>query len=273
MIIEYKQKNIDFETQLKLNYSENHKEAFNLKIGKIDQLIKNLEDYNLVLHHKITAYCQRDVYKYQISSKEILKNKIIIEMDYKQKITLGFNNQRQISNEFYKKKTRSCLGFGIYFLEMDEIKLINFDIISYDTSQGGIEVIRGFKVFQNQLFFKKIIRKENININIESIDQLPIKIFDYIIWSDCGPHFRNNILIDFFLKELPKENIHVEINMFGEKHGKSERDVHFSNVTKFIEFESMARNLISSQDIVDSILRRQTMANENKKGICFILNF
>ena len=62
----------------------------------------------------------------------------------------------------------------------------------------------------------------------------------------------------------------MNINFFAEKHGKNGRDAHFSNIAKFIKAESLVRRLTTSQDIVDAIITRQRMANENKKGC---LNF
>jgi hypothetical protein len=58
----------------------------------------------------------------------------------------------------------------------------------------------------------------------------------------------------------------VNLNFFCEKHGKNKRDTHFSNISRFIEAESLVRQLKSSQDIVDAIHKRQESANRNKKG-------
>lgn len=60
--------------------------------------------------------------------------------------------------------------------------------------------------------------------------------------------------------------ISVNLNFFVEKHGKNLRDAHFSNIAKFVKAESLTRRLVCSQDIVDAILKRQNMANDNNKG-------
>jgi hypothetical protein len=60
----------------------------------------------------------------------------------------------------------------------------------------------------------------------------------------------------------------VSLNFFGDKHGKNGRDAHFSNLARFINMESLVRQLASSKDICDAINKRQQLANENK-----ILNF
>ena len=67
----------------------------------------------------------------------------------------------------------------------------------------------------------------------------------------------------------------VNLNFFAEKHGKNARDAHFSIISKFIKAESLTRKLTSSQDIVDAILKRQNLANENNKGtiVNILINF
>jgi hypothetical protein len=57
------------------------------------------------------------------------------------------------------------------------------------------------------------------------------------------------------------------LNFFVEKHGKNNRDTHFSKLSRFVQAESLVKQLRCSQDIVDAIHKRQNMANENKKGI------
>ena len=58
----------------------------------------------------------------------------------------------------------------------------------------------------------------------------------------------------------------VDLNFFGDKHGKNSRDLHFSHLTRFVEAESLLKKLEKSQDIVDAINKRRIIANENKKG-------
>jgi hypothetical protein len=58
----------------------------------------------------------------------------------------------------------------------------------------------------------------------------------------------------------------VNLNFFCEHHGKNNRDAHFSNISRFIQAESLVKQLNSSQDIVDAIHKRQGIANENQKS-------
>ena len=63
----------------------------------------------------------------------------------------------------------------------------------------------------------------------------------------------------------------MNLNFFGDKHGKNSRDTHFSNISKFIQTESLIKRLESSQDIADAINKRQGIANESKV-LKFVLN-
>lgn len=58
----------------------------------------------------------------------------------------------------------------------------------------------------------------------------------------------------------------VNLNFFCEKHGKNNRDVHFANISRFVEAESLIKQITTADQVVDAILKRQQMANENKKG-------
>ena len=83
----------------------------------------------------------------------------------------------------------SSEGFGIYYAKLDEVGEINFNIISSNLDQGGSAAVRGFRILRNQEFFKKIDKN------------------DYIVWADCGPHFRTQKFIGYLLIELAKLKI------------------------------------------------------------------
>lgn len=81
-------------------------------------------------------------------------------------------------------------GFGIYYVnDNDEIEVINFDVISSFLAENAETTVRGFRFLREQEFFKKI--------------EMP----NYIVWADCGTHFRNKLLIGYLFKELQRENI------------------------------------------------------------------
>ena len=115
------------------------------------------------------------------------------------------------------------MGFGIYFIDKQDnkIKCFNVDLVSESTQQSAITVIRSFEFIRLKEFFKNIEKNR------------------YIIWADTGSHFRNNELVHYFFTELAQSNIRVELNFFGDKHGKNQRDTHFSAITNFIKTESL----------------------------------
>lgn len=86
------------------------------------------------------------------------------------------------------------IGFGVYFVDSEsKIKLINFDMISSDLSQTAEAAVRGFRFLREQDFFKEIDKSE------------------YIVWVDCGRHFRNKLLVGYLFKELAQEGIHGNV--------------------------------------------------------------
>ena len=72
-------------------------------------IIESLNEYIIVLGHQEVARVQRESYNFQRKSKEILRNNLLIEMDFKQKIAIGLSPE-QANREFYKQELKSCLG-------------------------------------------------------------------------------------------------------------------------------------------------------------------
>lgn len=69
--------------------------------------------------------------------------------------------------------------------------MINFDIISNDLKEGANESVRGFTVLREQKFFVDLEKKSK----------------DWIIWMDCGKHFRNDTVMSYLLGSLAEDNI------------------------------------------------------------------
>ena len=109
---------------------------------------------------------QRGAYNKQRTDIDNLRGKLLIEVDFKQKIVIGLS-PRQVSSEYYNQVSRSLLGFGIYFVDEQEnrIKLINFNIISSDLSSDGNAAVRGFRLLRHFMYFeiykRRIANKKN----------------------------------------------------------------------------------------------------------------
>ena len=88
----------------------------------------------------------------------------------------------EISKDFYNNNTRSVLGFGIFHWNelTNQIDCLNVDILSHDFETDGLYVIRGFRLLREKDFFKKIDTD------------------NYVIWADCGTHFRCKALAHYF---------------------------------------------------------------------------
>lgn len=161
---------------------------------QISKLTNDAKNFLTILFHKNVANAQRQAYSNHKTVEYLGRDKIVIEADFKQKIKIGLS-PRQISSEYYEQQERSCLGFGVYFVNDENIiECINFDVISFDNKQTGFAAIRGFRFLRTQQFFEKF---QNIK--------------QYIVWLDCGKHFRNKMLIGYLFKELAADQIHGKI--------------------------------------------------------------
>jgi hypothetical protein len=54
------------------------------------------------------------------------------------------------------------------------------------------------------------------------------------------------------------------LNFFAEKHGKNQRDQHFSNISYFLEKHSLIKRLVCTQDIVNAVIKHQNLTNEER---------
>lgn len=174
------------------------------------QFNQNCDKLDEIELHKYIAKRQRQRYNEYKSEPSLLEGKLMIEIDYKQKIPLD-NGPVQISSEFFtkkgdKKKRVVCLGFGIYVVKSnDQMEKFNFcynlDIISDDLRADAFMLKLMFRYVMSLDLFKEI-------------DQPT-----YVIWTDCGKQFRCQEFYHFLFVELANEGKNVELNFFAEKHG------------------------------------------------------
>ena len=86
----------------------------NEEIDKINSFLCCLKDYETILVHKNIARIQRSAYNKHHKVVEELNGKILIEVDFKQKIMVGLS-PRQVNSEFYNQISRSCLGIFKFY--------------------------------------------------------------------------------------------------------------------------------------------------------------
>ena len=72
-------------------------------------------------------------------------------------------------------------GFGVYYVENNEISVVNFNVITNDDdNQSMVSVVRALRLLREQPFFKQI---ESTAFEIEK--QVARSKY-YILWADCG---------------------------------------------------------------------------------------
>ncbi len=76
---------------------------------KLSTYIERLLNFEAVVEHQKNASEQRSSYNFQRKDREFLRNKILIDLDYKQKIVIGLSPV-QPNSEYYNLDNRTCLG-------------------------------------------------------------------------------------------------------------------------------------------------------------------
>jgi hypothetical protein len=207
--------------------------------------LKGFDDLDIIQFHKNVAQRQREAYNKMKQDAALLKNHLFIDIDFKQKVPIGVG-PRQRSHEFFERTSRSLIGFGIYVVEAGKIKCLNMDVVLNCSSETSFVAITAFKHIRNQDIFKNADKDK------------------YIIWTDCGPHFRSSEFADYLFNELKLAGKSVQLNFFCEQHGKNSRDQHFSVISHYIKCESHVRTIQNSNDVVETIKKRQNFANKAK---------
>ena len=60
----------------------------------------------------------------------------------------------------------------------------------------------------------------------------------------------------------------VSFNLFGEKHGKSSRDQHFSVLSVFLKNAQYTKQLTCTQDVIEALEIEQAKSNVNRDKLC-----
>ena len=140
---------------------------------------------------------------------------------------------------------RTLLGLGVYYFDSDlkKVNCINVDIISHILKNDGFSVIRALRFLRKQPFFQKIDKKK------------------YNFWADTGTHFRCAELNHYYFEELALEEINVTVNFFGEQHGKSCRDQHFSVLNVYLEKGANLKLIKNTSDLISCYKDGQNSSN------------
>lgn len=123
---------------------------------------------------------------------------------------------------------------------------MNVEIISDVLESNAISFIRAFRFLRKQEFFLKFDEEK------------------YYFWFDCGTHFKCQESMHFCLKELVADGKNIQVNFFENKHGKNCRDARFSIVSKYIEYYSFKKAIMTTADIMEAIISGQNQSNNRR---------
>ena len=98
-----------------LNYFKNSEQ-----LEKTQKILSLGKELVAIKFHRKIAKIQRDSYKKMKNDMDLLKDSIMIELDFKQKIVIG-SSPRQVSSEYYSHIQKSLLGKLIIFIWLKEI--------------------------------------------------------------------------------------------------------------------------------------------------------
>ena len=139
-----------------------------------------IDAYKEIEYHKNINVRQKKAFKSDIMNADLLKNAIVIEMDFKMKIPLG-TAPREVNTEFYERKMRSFFGVGVYYLNrQNEIKLLNIDVVT-EESNNAATVVNCLQFIRNQFFYQK----HNALNELED-EKIIFEKQQIIFWCDTG---------------------------------------------------------------------------------------
>jgi len=90
-------------------------QELDVRFQKLKENISHIKDFEQILFHQNVARAQRMAYKNHHENLNQLKETLLIEIDFKQKIVIGMS-PRQVNKEFYEQQVRSCLGKLLFLL-------------------------------------------------------------------------------------------------------------------------------------------------------------
>ena len=208
---------------------------------KRKEMIQLTFQSDLFKQHQENFTNQRNSFKY-LKSKERLveKNSILIVMDFKENLKLGFGPE-EYGKSFYEKEVRTLLGFVLYYYEDNTYKkkYVNLlsNVLSHDSN-----------------FVRKAI--DHLSSSYPFIE----KYSEVLLFMDNGAHFKNAGLLHYLL--FVKNWVP---HYFGENHGKSPCDAHFSLLTRWIKNISEVVSVNSNEDLIRELEKKINQTEELKQ--------
>jgi len=181
------------------------------------------EDLAVGQHHLDVVSRINDNFRAQVKEiREGLANAILICEDYKESVKIGPGvGPVQQDGEHFGEGSVSVCGYVVYL--PGRATPIYVDLNSVNVSHSG-------EVSTHNL--RRVI--ERLATDPETKDAFE-KAEEIRVWSDCGKHFRTLAVAKYVLVDLPtKYSKKVQLNFFGEKHGKSPVDAHFGALAGYL---------------------------------------
>jgi len=214
----------------------------------LEKLRRLRNQFQLLQDHKKRKDEQRESFRQSL--KNLKPGKALLILDFKENILLGGCSE-EIHSDFYNKQPHSVLGIVVYHVEKEgeEAKAIFHDfisnVLSHDTRyvRDCLMTLVSHQSFQN------------------------LKANELELWMDNGPaHFRTYEFIHSMKEVEEQAQAKLSWNFFGEYHGKSPCDQHFSVLSRILKsYENNSSIRISTTtEIIKMFENEFVKINENK---------
>jgi hypothetical protein len=189
------------------------------------------------LHHRVMKDERLKVYKQHQADVGSHDGSAVITLDYKENIKLNVGPEEE-GRRFYNQAHHTVLGFLCQYKDRTTGRMVNHYV---DYISSCLTHDAAFALDCLRLLIADFL--------------LPRGLHTLKVWSDCGPHFRCNETVAGVCVELPwacrtlNVPLSADLQFFGEKHGKSAVDGHFSLLSRWLRQAAAQHNIVSTADL------------------------
>ena len=195
-----------------------------------------LPDMEVIRKHRICANRQDNAHVGQVAAIEegLRVRTLLILIDFKQNVTTG-KGPRERDNAFFGYSSASVCGMWVYLSGCEP-----FFVAAVSLNLSHTAGVAGHVLF---LALEETRKRHPAGFG---------SVMHFIVWSDCGPHFRAHEFCDAVFVRA-REQYHFasqELNFFVEKHGKGRCDQEFGRMEQKLKAEVNLAKVFTLGDVI-----------------------
>ena len=212
--------------------------------AQIKEFLKLLHEHEV---HRLTAKRQNAQHNAEVKSALKGGETCVIVYDFKENLKLG-REPCERDDKYFLTTSCSCVG-AIVFIDGIQVDIDHVSTVKNHSAEIATVILEKTVELLEREYPDKFHKMQTIST-----------------WSDCGPHFRAEIMAAFELYELPKRyKKNIKMNFFCEKHGKIICDAHFQKVGIYILDYSKFEAVMTPHDVQKGLLAVHDRVNEGRK--------